>query len=113
MMKIKSTIAIGMVLFLTAFMFSGCAARSTELLAEDYRAMNDEQLLEYFYRLNDEIEKQEKSSGPTFGVGIGSFGRGVGGGVGLNTGETGYTADDLRKRRIEIRMELNRKNITP
>lgn len=52
-------------------------------------------------------------TGPTCGVGIGSFGRGVGGGVGLNTGETGYTADDLRKRRIEIRLELNRRNITP
>lgn len=110
-MKIEAIIVTGLLLLLTVFIFSGCAGTS-KLLTEDYQAMNDEQLLEYFYRLNDEIERQEKSSGPTFGVGMGSFGRGVGGGIGLSTGETGYTADDLRKRRIETRLELNRRKIT-
>ena len=112
-MKKRMAIVVALLILPTALLFTGCAGRSTELLVEDYGAMNNEQLLEYFYRLNDEIEKQEKSSGPSFGIGIGHFGRGVGGGVGVDTGGMGYTADDLRKRRIEIRMELNRRKITP
>jgi hypothetical protein len=63
--------------------------------------------------LNDEIEKQEKQSGPSFGIGVGGIGRGVGGGVGVGTGGTGYTAEDLRKRRVDVRMEMKRRNITP
>jgi hypothetical protein len=113
-MKGKRTIAVGLLLLLTVFLYTGCTGgRSTSLLAENYRVMNDAQLLEYFYRLDDEIEKRERVAGPSFGVGIGTFGRGVGGGVGVETGATGYTAEDLRKRRIEIRMELNRRNINP
>ena len=95
----------------------GCAGHSKELLGENYKTMNNEQLLEYFYRLNDEIEKQEKQTGPSVGIGFGGFGLGrrggVGSGVGVETGGTAYTADDLRQRRIEVRMEMKRRNITP
>jgi hypothetical protein len=113
MMKIKMNIAVGMLIIFAALIIVGCANKSTDLLAEDYKKMNDEQILEYFYRLNDEIEKQEKQSGPSFGIGFGGMGRGVGGGVGVGTGGTGYTADDLRQRRVEIRMEMKRRNINP
>lgn len=108
-----------LLLILTALLFVlGCAGSSAELLAEDYKAMNNENLLRYYYTLNDEIERQEKQSGPQFGIGIGGFGHGghhggVGGGVGVSTGESGYTADDLRARRIDVRMELKRRGITP
>jgi len=112
-MKIKINRIIGILMILAVLIVSGCAGQSKELLAEDYKKMNNEQILEYFYRLNDEIEKQEKQTGPSFGVGVGGFGRGVGGGVGVGTGGTGYTADDLRERRIEIRMEMKRRNINP
>jgi hypothetical protein len=113
-MKGKRTIAVGLLILLTALLYTGCTGgRSASLLAENYRVMNDDQLLEHFYQLDDEIQRQEKSSGPSFGVGIGTFGRGVGGGLGVETGATGYTAEDLRKRRIEIRMELKRRNINP
>jgi len=112
-MKIKMNIAIGMLMIFATLIIAGCASKSTELLAEDYKKMNNEQILEYFYRLNDEIEKQEKQSSPSFGIGVGGIGRGVGGGVGVGTGGTGYTADDLRQRRIEIRMEMKRRNINP
>ncbi len=95
----------------------GCAGHSKELLGENYKTMNNEQLLEYFYRLNDEIEKQEKQTGPSLGVGFGGIGLGrrggIGTGVGVETGGTAYTADDLRQRRIEVRMEMKRRNITP
>jgi len=112
-MKIKTNMIIGILMIFAVVIVAGCAGQSKELLAEDYKKMNNEQILEYFYRLNDEIEKQEKQTGPSFGVGVGGFGRGVGGGVGVGTGGTGYTADDLRERRIEIRMEMKRRNINP
>lgn len=112
-MKIRINIISGILMILVLVIGAGCAGKSKELLAEDYKKMNNEQLLEYFYRLNDEIEKQEKQTGPSIGVGIGGFGRGVGGGVGVGTGGTAYTADDLRQRRIEIRMEMKRRNINP
>lgn len=109
----KTKIAMGVLAVMMAMILLGCASKSTEILAEDFIKMNNDQLLEYFYRLNDEIEKQEKQSGPSFGIGIGGVGRGVGGGVGVGTGGTGYTADDLRKRRVDVRMELKRRNINP
>jgi len=99
---------------LTAVFFVlGCAGSSKELLAEDYKAMNNENLLRYYYSLNDEIERQEKQSGPQFGIGVGSFGHHVGGGASVSTGGSGYTADDLRARRIDVKIELKRRNLTP
>ena len=90
-----------------------CAERSKALLAEDYNKMSNEELLRYFYQLNDEIERQEKPQGPEIGFGIGTFGYRSGVGVGASTGTTGYTADDLRQRRIDVRMELNRRGLKP
>ncbi|MEE9913882.1 MAG: hypothetical protein K4571_19400 [Deltaproteobacteria bacterium] len=109
----KKNIAIGLLFLLAVFMISGCASQSKEMLGENYQAMSDEKLLEYFYRLNDEIDKQEKQTGPSFGIGVGGIGRGVGGGVGVGTGGTAYTAEDLRQRRVEVRMEMKRRNINP
>lgn len=95
------------------FLFWGCAGNSKALLAENYKAMNNENLLRYYYSINDEIDRQEKQSGPQFGVGIGGFGRGVGGGAGVSTGGSGYTADDLRARRIDVKLELQKRKLTP
>ncbi|KIE17354.1 hypothetical protein DS62_04115 [Smithella sp. SC_K08D17] len=83
---------------------------------EDYKKMSNENILRYYYSLNDEIERQEKQSGPQFGIGIGGFGGhhgGVGGGAGVTTGGSGYTADDLRARRIDVLMELKRRGLNP
>ncbi len=109
----KKTIAMGVLAVMTTLILLGCASKSTEMLSEDFIKMNNTQLLEYFYRLNDEIEKQEKQSGPSFGIGVGGGGRGVGGGVGVGTGATGYTAEDLRKRRVDVRMEMKNRGINP
>jgi len=35
-----------------------------ELLNENYKKMSNENILRYYYSLNDEIERQEKQSGP-------------------------------------------------
>ena len=112
-MKIKQNIILTFLIIAAVFLVVGCANRSKELLAEDFKKMGNEDLLRYFYRLNDEIESQEKQSGPQVGIGIGSFGGGVGGGVGVATGGTGYTAEDLRARRIDVRLELKRRGLNP
>jgi len=112
-MKIKQNIILTFLIIAAVFLVVGCANRSKELLAEDFKKMGNEDLLRYFYRLNDEIESQEKQSGPQVGIGMGSFGGGVGGGVGVTTGGTGYTAEDLRARRIDVRLELKRRRLNP
>jgi hypothetical protein len=113
MMKTKQKIALLLLITGTILFIAGCADKSKDLLAEDYKKMTNERLLEYFYQVNDEIEKQEKSSGPSVGFGLGGgFGRG-GAGVGVGTGGTGYTAEDLRARRIELRLEMKRRNLNP
>jgi len=112
-MKTKQNIALLLLVMGTIFFFAGCADKSKELLVEDYKKMTNERLLEYFYQVNDEIEKQEKSSGPSVGIGIGGFGHHSGGGFGVSSGGTGYTAEDLRARRIELRLEMKRRNLNP
>ena len=112
-MNMKRKIVV-LILMIAAVVFVfGCAERAKELLVEDYTKMNNEELLRYFYRLNDEIEKQERPQGPEIGFGFGTFGHGSGLGVGAATGTAGYTADDLRKRRVDVRMELQKRNLNP
>lgn len=112
-MKIKQNIILALLIITAVFLVVGCADRSKELLAEDFKKMGNEDLLRYFYRLNDEIESQEKQSGPQVGFGIGGFGGHTAGGVGVATGGTGYTAEDLRARRIDVRLELKRRGLNP
>jgi|SRR5208283_5075076 hypothetical protein len=113
MMKMTRNIAMLLIILTTVFFVLGCAGGSKELLNEDYKKMSNENILRYYYSLNDEIERQEKQSGPQFGIGIGSFGHGVGGGASVGTGGSGYTADDLRARRIDVRLELKRRGLNP
>ena len=113
MMKMTRNITMLLIILTTVFFVLGCAGGSKELLNEDYKKMSNENILRYYYSLNDEIERQEKQSGPQFGIGIGSFGHGVGGGASVGTGGSGYTADDLRARRIDVRLELKRRGLNP
>jgi len=53
------------------------------------KTMSNENLLRYYFSLNDEIERQEKQSDPQFGIGIGSFGNGAGGGADVKHGRIG------------------------
>jgi len=75
--------------------------------------MGNEDLLRYFYRLDDEIQRQEMPQGPEVGFGIGTFGHHSGIGLGIGTGSLGYTADELRKRRIDVRLELKKRGLNP
>ena len=113
MMKMTRNIAMLLIILTTVFFVLGCAGGSKELLNEDYKKMSNENILRYYYSLNDEIERQEKQFGPQFGIGIGSFGHGVGGGASVGMGGSGYTADDLRARRIDVRLELKRRGLNP
>ncbi|MCE5281972.1 MAG: hypothetical protein LLG93_07700 [Deltaproteobacteria bacterium] len=113
MCKNKQGIIVFLLIIMTVFFLWGCAEKSKELLVEDYKRMNNEELLRYFYRLNDEIELQEKQQHPQFGFGVGSFGSSGGVGVGVDSGGSGYTAEDLRTRRIDIRMELKNRGLNP
>ncbi len=108
-------------LFLLVFLCS-CAdhsARNQELLAENYRSLSDDNLLLYYYQLEDQIEVVERrKSKPSFslGFGLGSFGHSGGGsaGVGVSTGGNKQgIATDLRDRRNEVKLELQHRGITP
>jgi hypothetical protein len=112
-MKIKQNIILSLLVIVAVFLVFGCANKTKELLAEDFQKMSNDELLRYFYRLNDEIERSEKQSGPQVGIGIGGFGRHTGGGVGISSGSTGYTAEELRARRIDVRMDLKKRGIVP
>ena len=112
-MKIKQNIILSLLIVVVVVLVFGCANKTKELLAEDYQKMSDDDLLRYFYRLNDEIERLEKQSGPQVGIGIGGFGRHTVGGVGISSGSTAYTADELRARRIDVRMDLKKRGIVP
>ena len=95
----------------------GCAgtSRTTELLATEYMAMPDDDLQLYYYQLEDQIVADERvttGSSVSIGVGRGSYGRA--GGVGMSTGSaTQAVATDLRNRRNEVRLELQKRGITP
>ena len=112
-MKIIRNITILMIMLSAVIFVLGCAEKSKALLSEDYKTMSNENILRYYYNLNDEIERQEKQSNPQFSIGLGSFGHNVGGGVGVGTGGSGYTADDLRARRIDVLMELKKRGLNP
>ncbi len=112
-MKIKQNIILAFLIIAAVFFIVGCADKTKELMAEDFKKMGNDDLLRYFYRLNDEIESQEKQSGPSVGIGVGGFGRHTGGGVGVSSGGTGYTAEELRARRIDVRMELKKRGLVP
>ncbi|MCF6267528.1 MAG: hypothetical protein L3J57_13415 [Desulfuromusa sp.] len=109
------------VLFLLVFL-SGCADHSTrnqELLAENYRSLSNDNLILYYYKLEDQIEVVERrKSKPSFslGFGLGSFGHSSRGsaGVGVSTGGRKQgIATDLRDRRNEVKLELQHRGITP
>lgn len=111
-------------LFLLGLLAAGCAAstaRETEaLLVQEYRSMNNEELLRYYFQLTDQIvrvERQGRSTGVGVGigtgVGIGSrSGAGVGVGVSRGIGG-GSIAEELRERRNEVRVELSRRGVQP
>ncbi|MEA3362992.1 MAG: hypothetical protein U9Q61_06940 [Thermodesulfobacteriota bacterium] len=110
-----------LVLLLIGFLF-GCAdhsARNQELLAENYHSLSNDNLILYYYKLEDQIDVVERrKSKPSFslGLGLGSFGHSSGGsaGVGVSTGGSSRdVATNLRDRRNEVKLELQHRGIIP
>jgi hypothetical protein len=112
---------LALLVLLASLGLSGCAHQSGSeagaLLAQDFRKMDNDELLLYYYRLTEEIDRTERSgSGSAFSIGIGggSWGSGGGGGVGVSTTTPvggGSGTSDLRNRRAEVRVEMQRRNM--
>ena len=112
-MKVKQNIVLILFILLALIPVFGCANKTKALLAVKYQEMSDNDLLRYFYQLNDEIERLERQSGTQVGIGIGGFGRHTGGGIGISTGTGGSSAEELRKRRIDVRLALKERGLEP
>ena len=105
---------IGLILLSAVVVLSACAgtgARTQDLLQRDYRGMNDEELLTYYYQVNDQIAREERgATGSSVGVGVGGGPFRVGVGTGLTRVPI---AEELRERRNEVRAELHRRGLSP
>jgi len=122
--KLKLMFHLGLILptLLLITILSGCAnhnARTQELLAEDFHSLSNDNLLLYYYKLEDQIEivEQKRRGSMSFGLGMGGFGHSSGGGgsVGVTTGGSSQQniATNLRDRRNKVRLELRHRDITP
>jgi hypothetical protein len=127
-MQTKKTVftMIALLVLLASLGLSGCANQAgTEagaLLSQDIRKMDNDELLLYYYRLTEAIDRRERS-GPATSVGIGigggswggGWGSGSGGGVGVGVSTSapvgGGGSDELRNRRAEVRVEMQRRNM--
>ena len=120
-MKTGSAV-VALLVLLASLGLSGCAnqtgSEAGALLAQDFRKMDNDELLLYYYRLSEEIDRRERS-GPASSVGIGigggSWGYGSGGGVGVGVSTSapvgGTGSEELRNRRAEVRAEMQRRNM--
>ena len=108
-------IALIIIIFLLPLFMLSCSGAQKELLSKDHTTMSDDELLRYYLQLNDEIEKCE-NRGRGSSVGIGGS-RGWGGhggvGVGVSKGIGGCNSDNLRTRRIDVRLALKKRGINP
>jgi hypothetical protein len=126
MQKKKMVLAfLAFFVLLTSLGLSGCAnqqkSEAGALLTQDYRKMDNDELLLYYYRLTEEIDRTERSgsgSAVSVGIGGGRWGWGGGGGSGVGVGVSTTTpvgggggTDDLRNRRAEVRAEMQKRNM--
>lgn len=110
--RMKTILLLGMAMMM--IIAGGCASRGEQLLRMDYQAMSDDDLLRYFYQLDEEVAKCQARVGRTSvgvgtGYGTGSFGMGVG----VHQGVGGCNLDALGQRRGEVRFLLNKRGISP
>ncbi len=112
-MKILTTAVF--IVALSALVLTGGCARvggaTQDLLAENYHAMDDQELLTYYYRLGDQIDREERvARGASVGVGVGTGPVHIGARQGVTRAPI---AEDLRDRRSEVRAELARRGLSP
>ena len=122
--KLKYMFQLGFILLalLSIAILSGCAdhkVRTQELLAEDFQSLSNDDLILYYYKLEDQIEiveQKRRGSSISLGLGLGSFSHSSGssGSVGVTTGDSQRNiATDLRDRRNKVKLELQHREITP
>lgn len=106
-----ATLALLSILLLLTASCAGTSARTQELLEKQYQTMNDQELIAYYYQLNDQIAREERAStGTSVGLGVGRGPIGVGVSQGVSRGRI---AEDLRDRRNQVRTELTRRGLQP
>ena len=98
---------LALLVLLASLGLSGCAHQSGSeagaLLSQDFRKMDNDELLLYYYRLSEEIDRTERSgSGSAISIGIGGGswgwgGSGVGVGVSTTTPVGGAAAPTISK----------------
>jgi hypothetical protein len=92
----------------------GCAggARRQLLQVDDWRSMPDDELMSYYFALDDEIDRcLAQGSRGSVGVGTGVGSRGIGFGVGISQGISGCSTEGLRERRAFVRSELRTRGL--
>ena len=110
-MRILKLMLPGIMLVL---LMCGCAGRQKELLSQDYTAMTNDELLRYYYELSDEINRCVNESNRTsVGVGTGYVISRLGVWLGLSRGISTCNPEQLRKRRIDVRIELQHRGLNP
>ncbi|MFP4315929.1 MAG: hypothetical protein ACLFQR_06870 [Desulfovibrionales bacterium] len=106
----------GLICFVFLVLTLGCAgSRAQEkLLEQDYHQMSDDQLLDYYFALDEEIDRCEHAGNRgSIGLGTGTRGGNIGFGIGVTKGLTGCNPGELLERRHQVREELQRKNLLP
>lgn len=106
-------------LFLLGLLLSSCAAPYSEnvpyLLEQNYQDLSDQALIAYEQELSDELVRSAQSPGGdvSLGVGLGSWGRhtGVGVGVGQRLDRRSGLERELWERRQAVRAEMRERGI--
>lgn len=116
--NMEGKVVVMIVFLLGMILFVGCAAKKgtiQALLEEDYQAMADDELLSYYYRLSDEIIKRDRELGGTaVGTSVGFGGSSGGVSIGLSKVLHGGSGTaDLRKRRTDVRIEMQKRDLKP
>lgn len=101
-------------MILVVFFILGCAGSQANILERNYKEMSDEELLRYYYELDEEIAKcEQENRGTRVGVGTGVGGPHVGVGVGVSRDISRCDSEKLRERRVDVRMELKKRGLNP
>jgi len=108
-MKVLACIVIALLLIST-----GCAGTQKELLALDHTKMTNDELLKYYFELSEEIDrcvsetnKSPAGFAPGFNLGF------LGIGLGFSSGRQACNTEELRKRRIAVKLELHNRGMNP
>ena len=115
-------LGVFLLVLLASGLLSGCAdhsAKNKELLSQNYLSLADDDLTLYYYELEDQItitERKRNRSSISLGLGMGSYGSSGGhsGGVGVTTsGDHSDVATNLRDRRNQVKLEMQKRDLKP